>query len=95
MTENAGYHLSDNTILKVLNQMRDEPFGSSCDNKDLSTRERQTFIKLLFALLNEQGMHPSSNNLPSLMAIKANAIGYTIPEDTVLEIIDQLNDFIA
>lgn len=95
MTENAGYRLADNTILKVLSQMRDEPFGSSCDDKDFSTRERQTLIKLLYALLKEQGTNPSSNNLPSLMINKASAIGYTISEDIVIEIIEQLIDFIA
>ena len=94
MTENAGYSLAENTIRKVQHQICNE-LDSSADDRDLSTKERQTFIKLLYALFKEKCINPSENGLSSLISEKTSAAGYPISEEKIFEIIEQVIDLIA
>lgn len=95
MTENAGFPLSDNTIRNVLGQICNELDSSGHEDKELSTRERQTFIKLLYALFKEQGINPSESVLLTLISEKASAYGYQIQESKSLTIVEQVLDLIA
>lgn len=95
MTENAGYPLSQNTIRNVLGQICNELDSSAHEDKELSTKERQTLIKFLYVLLKEEGIDPSEREVASLMLKKANAAGYSLLEDIVCTILEQAADFIA
>ncbi|KGY09201.1 hypothetical protein [Vibrio sinaloensis] len=95
MTENAGYPLSQNTIRNVLGQICNELDSSAHEDKELSTKERQTLIKILYVLLKEEGVDPSEREVASLMLKKANAAGYSLLEDIVCTILEQTADFIA
>lgn len=95
MTENAGYSLVENTIRNVLGQICNELDSSVYEDKELLTKERQTFLKLLYALFKEQGTTPSENGLASLMSEKTSVTGHSISEDEISDILDQVLDFIA
>lgn len=95
MTENAGFPLSDNTIRNVLGQICNELDSSGHEDKELSTRERQTFIKLLYALFKEQGINLSERVLLTLINEKTSAYGYQVQENKSLTIVEQVLDFIA
>lgn len=95
MTENTGYPLSQNTIRSVLGQICNALDSSIHEVQELSTKERQTFLKFLYALLKEQKIEPSKNGVASLLLKKASAAGYPLLEDTVCSIVNQVIDFIG
>lgn len=95
MTENTGYPLALNTIRNVLSQICNELNTSDHKDKELSTKERQTLLKLLYALLNEQGIHPSESGAASLLLEKTSAAGYPLLEDTICIFVEQLVELIA
>ncbi len=95
MSENTGYLLSPNTIRSVLGQICHELDFSVNEDKALSTRELQTFLKLLYALLKEQGIDPSESGVASLLLEKASAAGYPLLEDMICTFVEQLVDLVA
>ncbi|EKO3415605.1 hypothetical protein ACOIPL_001098 [Vibrio fluvialis] len=62
------------------------------DEKPLATRERNTLLTVIGALLKEQGITPSDRGVASAIQLMTETIGSVVSENTIRKILGQISD---
>lgn len=79
-------------LSRFVQSLSDTPLVISQDEKPLSSKERNTFLKLIGALLRELEIEPSETGITPAIQLMTEKSGIPISQNTILKILRQVSD---
>ncbi|HIF9533776.1 TPA: hypothetical protein ACX6S0_002114 [Photobacterium damselae] len=89
------YVIKASELTRFIHSLQDDFTPPAQQDKKLTSRERNTLLTIIYALLNEQKIDPSKRGVASAIKLITDKSGRSVSENTIRKILSQVSELTA